>query len=75
MLEGMAMKHTDMRKLEGFTSVDQFLSEQGKLAQFEALAKSEVLEWQAKGGAKGGKSAERAATWAVITAPRACEGK
>jgi hypothetical protein len=41
---------------QGFTSVDDFLADEGMPEKFEALAKSEVLEWRAKAGAKGRKS-------------------
>jgi antitoxin HicB len=34
------------RSTEGFTSVDEFLADEGKLEIFEAIAIKEVLAWQ-----------------------------
>jgi hypothetical protein len=71
----MAMKAKAPRTQQGFTSVDDFLAEEGMLEKFEALAKSEVLEWQAKGGAKVGKNVGGAATRAAIAELEAGEGR
>ena len=35
-----------LRSIEGFTSLDEFLAEEGKLEEFEAIAIKEVLAWQ-----------------------------
>ena len=71
----MASKAKAPRTIDEFTSVDVFLAEEGKLERFEALAISEVLEWQASLGAKGGKSVgSAAATRAAIAELKAGEG-
>jgi hypothetical protein len=71
----MAMKAKAPRTQHGFTSVDDFLAEEGMPEKIEALARSEVLEWQAKRGAKDGKSVGSAATRAAIADLEASEGK
>jgi antitoxin HicB len=38
--------HTEPRKIEGFSSLDDFLAEEGKLEAFQAVAIKEVLSWQ-----------------------------
>jgi hypothetical protein len=67
----MARKAKVPSTQQGFTSVDEFLAEEGMLEKFEALAKSEVLEWRAKGGEYAGK----AATHAAIAELEAGQGK
>jgi antitoxin HicB len=42
----MTAESEDIRSTEGFTSVDAFLAEEGKLELFEAIAIKEVLAWQ-----------------------------
>jgi hypothetical protein len=71
----MATEAKVSRARQGFTSVDGFLAEEGMLKKFEALAKSDVLDWRAKGGAKGGKSVGSAATRAAITELEAGKGR
>jgi antitoxin HicB len=42
----MTDETTTLRSIDGFTSVDEFLAEEGKLEVFEAIAIKEVLAWQ-----------------------------
>jgi antitoxin HicB len=42
----MTDETTTLRSIDGFTSVDEFLAEEGKLEEFEAIAIKEVLAWQ-----------------------------
>jgi antitoxin HicB len=40
------MKAKKPRSIEGFTSLDEFLDEEGKREEFQAVAIKEVLAWQ-----------------------------
>jgi antitoxin HicB len=40
------MKAKKPRSVEGFTSLDEFLDEEGKREEFQAVAIKEVLAWQ-----------------------------
>lgn len=40
------MKAKKTRSVEGFTSLDEFLDEEGKREEFQAVAIKEVLAWQ-----------------------------
>jgi predicted XRE-type DNA-binding protein len=40
------MKKRQTRSVDALTTLDDFLQEQGKLAEFEAVAVKEVLAWQ-----------------------------
>jgi hypothetical protein len=71
----MAMKAKIPRTQQGFASVDEFLAEEGMLEKFDALAKSEVLQWRTKNGAKGGRSVGGAATRAAIAELEAGKGR
>ena len=51
----MTTEPTVLRSIEGFTSVDQFLAEDGKLELFEAIAIKEVLAWQLENAMKDKK--------------------
>ncbi len=42
----MTAETPTLRSTEGFTSLDEFLVEEGKLEEFEAIAIKEVLAWQ-----------------------------
>jgi antitoxin HicB len=42
----MTAESENIRSTEGFTSVDEFLADEGKLEIFEAIAIKEVLAWQ-----------------------------
>jgi antitoxin HicB len=42
----MTAESENIRSNEGFTSVDEFLADEGKLELFEAIAIKEVLAWQ-----------------------------
>ena len=42
----MTIKSPPQRSVDGFSSVDDFLAEEGKLELFEAIAIKEVLAWQ-----------------------------
>jgi predicted XRE-type DNA-binding protein len=47
------------RSIEGLTSVDEFLSAEGKLETFEAIAIKEVLAWQLQDAMKEQKLSRR----------------
>ena len=51
----MSTEATTPRTLEGLTSVDGFLAEEGKLEAFEAIAIKEVLAWQLENAMKDRK--------------------
>jgi predicted XRE-type DNA-binding protein len=40
------MKKKTPRRVEGLTTLDEFLTDEGKLEEFEAVAVKEVLAWQ-----------------------------
>jgi hypothetical protein len=40
------MKKKQTRSADGLTTLDEFLKEEGKLEEFEAVAIKEVLAWQ-----------------------------
>jgi antitoxin HicB len=46
---------TEPRSIDGLTSLDEFLAEEGKLEEFQGVAIKEVIAWQIEQAMKAGK--------------------
>src|SRR5262245_13048117 len=55
----MTTEPAALRSLDGLTSVDEFLSGEGKLETFEAIAIKEVLVWQIENAMKERKMSRK----------------
>jgi len=54
-----ATKKQSPRSTADFSTLDDFLKEQGKLEEFQAIAIKEVLAWQTAEAAKASKASRR----------------